>query len=81
MPRRTKRTTLTLDVEALELAERAARLRGISVSALTSRAIRNEAIRLGAPGRAAGRELDAIHDEVERTAMEPDEGGREGLAP
>ncbi|HEY3009605.1 MAG TPA: CopG family transcriptional regulator [Micromonosporaceae bacterium] len=78
MPRRTKRTTLTLDVEALELAERAARLRGISVSALTSRAIRNEAIRLGAPGRADGRELDAIQDEVERAAMEPGESGRGG---
>jgi hypothetical protein len=68
--RHTKRTTLTLDVDALDLAARASRTRGISLSALASRAIRNEAIRLGAPPRPAGSELDAIQDEAELAAME-----------
>lgn len=78
MSRRTKRTTLTLDTDALDLAERIAQTRGISLSALTSRAIRNEAIRLGAPPRPTGNELDAIHDEAERAASEqgPDPGRR-----
>lgn len=80
MVRRTRRTTLTLDADALELAERVARLRGISVSALASRAIRNEALRLGAPVRPVGDELDASHDEAERSAMEPDPGHPEGRA-
>jgi hypothetical protein len=70
MARHTKRTTLTLDIDALDLAERASQARGISLSALVSRAIRNEAIRLGAPPRPAGDELDAVQDEAERTAMD-----------
>lgn len=74
MTRRTRRTTLTLDANALELAERVARVRGISVSDLASRAIRNEALRLGAPPQPAGAELDAIHDEAERAAMEEEQG-------
>ena len=51
------------------MAERVARTRGISLSALASRAIRNEAIRLGAPVHPAGSELDARYDEAERAAM------------
>lgn len=74
MSRRTKRTTLTLDTDALHLAERIAQLRGVSLSALTSRAIRNEAIRLGAPAHPIGSEFDAIHDEAERAAREEDPG-------
>lgn len=74
MSRRTKRTTLTLDTDALDLAERIAQLRGVSLSALTSRAIRNEAIRLGAPQHPTGSEVDAIHDEAERAATEQEPG-------
>jgi post-segregation antitoxin (ccd killing protein) len=80
MVRRTRRTTLTLDADALELAERVARLRGISVSALASRAIRNEAVRLGAPARPAGSEVEAHDDEAERIEMEQDPGHPEGRA-
>lgn len=80
MARRTKRTTLTLDADALELAERAAKLRGISVSALASRAIRNEALRLGAPRHATDSELDARHDETERAEMEQEDERRHGRA-
>jgi post-segregation antitoxin (ccd killing protein) len=80
MAKRTKRTTLTLDVEALDLAERVARLRGISVSALASRAIRNEALRLGAPRQPTGSERDAMYDETERAAMEQDDGKQGGWA-
>jgi post-segregation antitoxin (ccd killing protein) len=78
MVRRTKRTTLTLDVEALDLAERVAKVHGISVSALASRAIRNEALRLGAPPRPRGSEQEAMYDEAELTAMEQEDLGREG---
>lgn len=80
MAKRTRRTTLTLDVEALDLAERVAKVRGISVSALASRAIRNEALRLGAPPRPRGSEQDALYDEAELTAMEQEDGGRRGRA-
>jgi hypothetical protein len=72
--RHTKRTTLTLDVDALDLAARASQSRGISLSALASRAIRNEAIRLGAPPRPAGAELDAVQDEAELATMEREDG-------
>lgn len=75
MARRTRRTTLTLETDTLDLAERVARRQGTSVSALASRAIRNEAIRLGAPARPTGGELDAMHDEAERAAMEHEDGG------
>jgi hypothetical protein len=74
MSRRTRRTTLTLETDTLDLAERVAQRHGTSVSALASRAIRNEAIRLGAPARPTGSEQDAIHDEAERAAMEHDDG-------
>lgn len=80
MARRTKRTTLTLDVDALDLAERVAKVCGISVSALASRAIRNEALRLGAPRRPRGNEQDAMYDEAELVAMEHEDGGRGGRA-
>ena len=80
MPRRTRRTTLTLDVDALELAERVAKARGISLSALASRAIRNEALRLGAPPRPRGSEQEALYDEAELNAMEQEEGRRAGRA-
>ena len=80
MPKRTRRTTLTLDIDALNLAERVAKLRGISVSALASRAIRNEALRLGAPAKPGGGELDAVHDEAELTAMDQEMSGWEGRA-
>jgi hypothetical protein len=78
MSRHTRRTTLTLDIDALNLAERASQARGISLSALVSRAIRNEAIRLGAPPLPAGHELDAIHDEAERAAMEQEDRRQTG---
>ncbi len=71
--RRTRRTTLTLDADALELAERVARLRRTSVSAIASRALRNEALRLGAPSRPPGDEADAAYDEAERLAMEEED--------
>jgi hypothetical protein len=74
MSRRTKRTTLTLDADALDLAERVAKLRGISVSALASRAIRNEALRLGAPGTVLDTEQDAVFDEAEQAAIDKEEG-------
>jgi hypothetical protein len=74
MSRRTKRTTLTLDAEALDLAERVAKLRGISVSALASRAIRNEALRLGAPGTSVETEQDAVYDEAEQAAIDREQG-------
>ncbi len=74
MSRRKKRTTLTLDAEALDLAERVAKLRGISVSALASRAIRNEALRLGAPGTPLGTEQDAVDDEAEQAAIDQEQG-------
>jgi hypothetical protein len=74
MARRTKRTTLTLDADALELAERVAKLRGISLSALASRAIRNEALRLGAPGTPLDDEQDAVYDEAEQAAIDREHG-------
>lgn len=80
MPKRTRRTTLTVDADALELAERVAKVHGISLSALASRAIRNEALRLGAPPRPRGSEQDALYDEAELIAMEQEEGGGEGRA-
>ena len=80
MPKRTRRTTLTVDADALELAERVAKVHGISLSALASRAIRNEALRLGAPPRPRGSEQDALYDEAELIAMEQEEGGSEGRA-
>lgn len=80
MARHTKRTTLTLDIDALNLAERASQARGISLSALVSRAIRNEAIRLGAPAQPAGDERDAIQDEAEQAAMDQEDPDRRGRA-
>lgn len=74
MGKHTKRTTLTLDADTLELAERVAKLRGISVSALASRAIRNEALRLGAPMRPLVTEQDAVNDEVEQAAIDREQG-------
>ncbi len=74
MGKHTKRTTLTLDAEALDLAERVAKLRGISVSALASRAIRNEALRLGAPLAPALNEQDAVYDEAEQAAIDREQG-------
>lgn len=74
MSKRTKRTTLTLDAEALDLAERVAKLRGISVSALASRAIRNEALRLGAPVTPVGTEQDAVYYEAEQAAIDEEQG-------
>jgi hypothetical protein len=78
MARQTKRTTLTLDIDALDLAERASKARGMSLSAMVSRAIRNEAIRLGAPPVPSGDELDAIQDEAERAAMAQEDRRRTG---
>jgi hypothetical protein len=80
MARQTRRTTLTLDADALNLAERVAKLRGISLSTLASRAIRNEALRLGAPAYCLDSDLDAAHDEAERVAMESDHHRPEGRA-
>nr|PZM90898.1 MAG: hypothetical protein DIU77_17345 [Thermocrispum agreste] len=80
MLKRTRWTTLTVDADALELAERVAKVHGISLSALASRAIRNEALRLGAPPRPRGSEQDALYDEAELIAMEQEEGGGEGRA-
>lgn len=74
MGKHTKRTTLTLDADTLELAERVAKLRGISVSALASRAIRNEALRLGAPRIPLGTEQDAVYDEAEQAAIDREQG-------
>lgn len=45
----THRTTLTLDADAMDLARRVASRHGMSLSAFVSRAMRREAIRLGAP--------------------------------
>jgi post-segregation antitoxin (ccd killing protein) len=74
MGKHTKRTTLTLDADTLELAVRVAKLRGISVSALASRAIRNEALRLGAPLSWADTEQDAVYDEAEQAAIDQEQG-------
>jgi hypothetical protein len=49
-------------------------LRGISVSALASRAIRNEALRLGAPRIPLGTEQDAVYDEAEQAAIDREQG-------
>jgi hypothetical protein len=80
MARPTRRTTLSLDADALNLAERVAKLRGISISSLASRAIRNEALRLGAPKYCLNDDLDAERDEAERVAMEADRHRPEGRA-
>lgn len=74
MGKHTKRTTLTLDADTLDLAERVAKLRGISVSALASRAIRNEALRLGAPVTCMLTEQDAVCDEAEQAAIDREQG-------
>lgn len=70
MKRRTRDTILSLDADTLDLAERVAKMRGVSVSDLASRAIRNEALRLGAPLQPTGDDQDALYDEVERAAKE-----------
>ncbi|MBO0867121.1 MAG: hypothetical protein J2P15_01010 [Micromonosporaceae bacterium] len=70
MKRRTRDTVLSLDADILDLAERVAKMRGVTVAALVSRAIRNEALRLGAPLQPTGDDQDALYDEVERAAKE-----------
>jgi hypothetical protein len=73
MRKRFRRTTLTLDAESLALAERVAKMCGISVSALASRAIRNEALRLGAPLPPDGTEQDAVENEAEQAAIDEEQ--------
>jgi hypothetical protein len=60
----TRKVTLSLDVTALGLAERAAARDGMSVSAWLSRAARREAVRTGA-GPASDVLADALADEAE----------------
>jgi hypothetical protein len=60
----TRKVTLSLDVTALSLAERAAARDGMSVSAWLSRAARREAVRTGA-GPAIDVLADALADEAE----------------
>ena len=68
----TRKVTVSLEVSALELAERAARRDGLSISAWLSRAARREAVRTGV-GRPPPDEqalTEAINDEAERAAAE-----------
>jgi hypothetical protein len=68
----TRKVTVSLEVGALELAERAARRDGLSISAWLSRAARREAVRTGV-GRPTPDEqalAEAINDEAERAAAE-----------
>ena len=60
----TRKVTLSLDVTALDLVERAAIRDGMSVSAWLSRAARREAVRTGA-GPIVDVLADALADEAE----------------
>lgn len=60
----TRKITVSLDVTALDLAERAAARDGISMSAWLSRAARREAVRTGT-GLVGDVLADALADEAE----------------
>jgi hypothetical protein len=60
----TRKVTVSLDVTALDLAERAAARDGMSMSAWLSRAARREAVRTGA-GPVRDVLADALADEAE----------------
>jgi hypothetical protein len=69
----TRKITLSLDVTALEHAERAARQAGLSLSAWLSRAARREAVRTGCVTPPADNALaDALADQRERELAEED---------
>jgi hypothetical protein len=67
----TRKVTVSLDVTALDLAERAAARDGISMSAWLSRAARREAVRTGA-GPVSDVLADALADEAELIAARRD---------
>ena len=74
-----KKVTVSMDAGTHELAERAARLEGLSFSAWLSRAARREAVRLGAapvrdadPATPDPALAEALADEAERAAAEED---------
>lgn len=66
----TKKVTLSLDAAAWEFAERAARDKGVSVSAWMSRAARREAVRAGCAPEKHDAEALAVADETELVAAE-----------
>ena len=68
----TRKVTLSLDVAAIEYAERAAKAHGLSLSSWLSKAARREAVRTGYRARpAAGSVADlAAADEAELAAAE-----------
>lgn len=67
----TRKVTVSLDVVALDLVERAAARDGISMSAWLSRAARREAVRTGV-GPVGDVLTDALADEAELVAAERD---------
>lgn len=67
----TRKTTVSLDVTALSLAERAAARDGLSLSAWLSRAARREAVRTGVAAAAVDDVMpDALTDEREYNLAE-----------
>jgi hypothetical protein len=69
----TRKVTVSLDVTALAMVERAARRDGLSLSAWLSRAARREAVRTGfATAQADDALAEALADERERELAETD---------
>ena len=69
----TRKVTVSLDVTALGMVERAARRDGLSLSAWLSRAARREAVRTGFATAPADETLtEALADERERELAEED---------
>ncbi|WP_236792438.1 hypothetical protein [Amycolatopsis sp. GM8] len=67
----TRKVTLSLDVSAIEYAERAAKAHGLSLSSWLSKAARREAVRTGYRARPAGAvESLALADEAEVAAAQ-----------
>lgn len=66
----TKKVTLSLDVDSIALAQRAASRAGLSMSAWFSAAARREAVRLGAGTQWGDAAADAAADDLDLATAE-----------
>ena len=64
----TTKITLSIDSVALSLAQRAAELDGVSVSAVVSRVLRRHLLTDYGPSRVPGTDADREHDEEQAAA-------------
>lgn len=66
----TKKVTLSLDVDSIALAQRAAARSGLSISAWFSAAARREAVRIGAGTEWGDAAAEATADDLDLAAAE-----------